>query len=92
MRLSEAQSRELLQKHGVYVTEVCDKCGKILATFDSLASAKKASGARGNVAMGMRRLPSRKAEGRASTRPSSSGRQRTPGISGITDNGKRSGM
>lgn len=30
MRLSEAQSRELLQKHGVYVTEVCDKCGKIL--------------------------------------------------------------
>lgn len=30
MRLTEAQSRELLAKHGVYVTEVCDKCGKIL--------------------------------------------------------------
>jgi hypothetical protein len=30
MRLTETQSRELLQKHGVYVTEVCDKCGKPL--------------------------------------------------------------
>jgi hypothetical protein len=30
MRLTEAQSRELLRKHGVYVTEVCDGCGKIL--------------------------------------------------------------
>lgn len=30
MRLTEAQGRELLAKHGVYVTEVCDKCGKIL--------------------------------------------------------------
>jgi hypothetical protein len=30
MRLTEAQSRELLEKHGVYVTEVCDKCGQIL--------------------------------------------------------------
>jgi hypothetical protein len=30
MRLTEAQSRELLAKYGVYVTEVCDKCGKIL--------------------------------------------------------------
>jgi hypothetical protein len=30
MRLSEAQSRELLQKHDVYVTEACDKCGKVL--------------------------------------------------------------
>jgi len=30
MRLSEEQSRELLQKHGVYVSEACDKCGKIL--------------------------------------------------------------
>jgi len=29
MQLTESQSRELLQKHGVYVTEVCDKCGKI---------------------------------------------------------------
>ena len=32
MRLTEAQSRELLQKHGVYVTETCDKCGKALGT------------------------------------------------------------
>jgi len=32
MRLTEAQSRELLQKHGVYVTEACDKCGKALGT------------------------------------------------------------
>jgi hypothetical protein len=30
MRLTEAQSRELLAKHSVYATEVCDKCGKIL--------------------------------------------------------------
>ena len=30
MRLSEEQTRALLAKHGVYVTEVCDKCGKIL--------------------------------------------------------------
>jgi hypothetical protein len=30
MRLTEAQSRALLAKHGVYVTEVCDRCGKIL--------------------------------------------------------------
>jgi hypothetical protein len=28
--LTETQSRELLAKHGVYVTEACDKCGKIL--------------------------------------------------------------
>jgi hypothetical protein len=30
MRLTESQSRELLEKYGVYVAEVCDKCGKIL--------------------------------------------------------------
>lgn len=30
MRLSETQNRELLHKHGVYVTEACDKCGQIL--------------------------------------------------------------
>lgn len=30
VKLSEAQSRELLAKHGVYVTEACDKCGQIL--------------------------------------------------------------
>ncbi len=30
MRLSEEQSREVSQKHGVYVSEACDKCGKIL--------------------------------------------------------------
>ena len=30
MRLTEAQSRELLAKYGVFVTEVCDRCGKIL--------------------------------------------------------------
>src|SRR5437879_1197425 len=30
MRLTEAQSRELLAKHDVYATEACDKCGKIL--------------------------------------------------------------
>jgi hypothetical protein len=30
MRLTEAQSRELLAKYGAYVNEVCDKCGKIL--------------------------------------------------------------
>jgi hypothetical protein len=30
MRLTESQSRALLAKHGVYVTEVCNGCGKIL--------------------------------------------------------------
>jgi hypothetical protein len=30
MRLAEAQSRKLLPKHGVYITEACDGCGKIL--------------------------------------------------------------
>jgi endogenous inhibitor of DNA gyrase (YacG/DUF329 family) len=30
MQLTQVQSRDLLQKHGVYVTEACDKCGKIL--------------------------------------------------------------
>jgi hypothetical protein len=30
MRLTEEQSRALLAKRGAYVTEVCDKCGKIL--------------------------------------------------------------
>ena len=30
MRLTEEQSRGLLAKHGVYVTEACDGCGKIL--------------------------------------------------------------
>jgi hypothetical protein len=30
VRVAEAQSRALLAKHGVYVTEVCDKCAKIL--------------------------------------------------------------
>ena len=30
MRLTESQSRELLAKYRAYVTEVCDKCGKIL--------------------------------------------------------------
>jgi hypothetical protein len=30
MRLSEAQSRALLERYGAFVTEVCDKCGKIL--------------------------------------------------------------
>jgi len=30
VRLTEAQSRELLGKHGVYVSEVCNTCRKIL--------------------------------------------------------------
>jgi hypothetical protein len=30
MRLTEAQSRELLQTHGMYVAEVRDQCGQIL--------------------------------------------------------------
>lgn len=30
MRLTETQSCELLAKHGVYVTEACGACGKIL--------------------------------------------------------------
>jgi hypothetical protein len=30
MRLAEAQSRELLRTHGVYVSEACDGCGNIL--------------------------------------------------------------
>jgi hypothetical protein len=30
MLLTEAQRRELLQTHGVYVTAACDKCGLIL--------------------------------------------------------------
>ena len=30
MRLTEAQSRELLREHGAYVTEACDRCGAVL--------------------------------------------------------------
>src|ERR1035437_4906843 len=30
MRLSEAQSYELLRVHGAYVTEACDRCGTVL--------------------------------------------------------------
>src|SRR5580700_7609976 len=30
MRLSEEQSRRVLRKHGVYFTEVCDRCGTVL--------------------------------------------------------------
>jgi hypothetical protein len=30
MRLTREQSYALLEKHGCYVTEVCDKCGQIL--------------------------------------------------------------
>ena len=30
MRLSEAQSQELLARHGAYLTAACDKCRKIL--------------------------------------------------------------
>jgi len=30
MRLIEAQSRALLAKHGVYITEACNECGQIL--------------------------------------------------------------
>lgn len=30
MRLTTEQSYALLEKHGCYVTEVCDKCGQIL--------------------------------------------------------------
>lgn len=30
MKLTEAQSHELMRKHGVYLTEACDKCGKLL--------------------------------------------------------------
>jgi hypothetical protein len=30
MQITEAQSRELMQTHGVYVTEACERCGQIL--------------------------------------------------------------
>ncbi len=30
MQLSESQSRDLLAKHAVFVTEICEKCGNIL--------------------------------------------------------------
>jgi hypothetical protein len=30
MRLTEAQSRELLLTHGVYLTEACDRCGALI--------------------------------------------------------------
>ena len=30
MRLTTAQSHALLEKHGCYVAEVCDKCGQLL--------------------------------------------------------------
>jgi len=30
MQLTEAQNCELLRKHGAYITEACDGCGKIL--------------------------------------------------------------
>jgi hypothetical protein len=32
MRLTDEQARQLLHTHGVYVTEVCDRCGKILGS------------------------------------------------------------
>jgi hypothetical protein len=35
-RLTEEQSRALLERYGAFVTEVCDKCGKILAPSASL--------------------------------------------------------
>lgn len=30
MLLTETQSRKALDEHGMYVTEACDKCGKLL--------------------------------------------------------------
>jgi hypothetical protein len=30
VQLTEVQSREILQMHGVYVSEACGQCGKIL--------------------------------------------------------------
>lgn len=51
MRLTEAQSRALLAKHGVYVTEACDQCGKILGQCDSRATASRANRARANAVM-----------------------------------------
>lgn len=51
MRLTELKSRELLEKYGVYVTEVCDKCGKILGRSTSLDAVKSVSGARSAAAM-----------------------------------------
>jgi hypothetical protein len=33
MRLTEEQSRALLERYGAFVTELCDKCGKILGSI-----------------------------------------------------------
>jgi hypothetical protein len=33
MRLTEEQSLALLERYGAFVTEVCDKCGKILGSI-----------------------------------------------------------
>jgi hypothetical protein len=33
MRLSEAQSRELLRVHGDCITESCDRCGAVLGSI-----------------------------------------------------------
>lgn len=33
MQLTETQSHEIFTKHGVYVTEACDRCGKILGAL-----------------------------------------------------------
>ena len=30
MRLSEKQSSQVLRTHGVYFTEVCDRCGRVI--------------------------------------------------------------
>jgi hypothetical protein len=32
MRLTSVQARELLAKHGCYITEICDKCGRGIGT------------------------------------------------------------
>jgi len=30
MKITASQSRELLERFGCYVTEACDKCGRVL--------------------------------------------------------------
>ena len=41
MRLTEAQSRELLRTQGAYLTEACDGCGKILGPVRHTSQGEK---------------------------------------------------
>jgi hypothetical protein len=53
MRLTREQSQKLLRERGVWITEACDKCGKLLGSvrFVGHAEASPGNGARKFAAM-----------------------------------------